>query len=88
MSILNNVQLKKVQLSSFNPVLTGKSRKQFFDEGPSKETTVEYSDFKINTYFVILDQLRLELEKRSEKYEHLLKNYNFFFKLTSDSDSD
>jgi hypothetical protein len=59
-----------------------KSRKQFFDEGPSKESTVEYSDFRVNTYFVILEQLRLELEKRNEKYVHLLKNYNFFFKLT------
>ncbi|CAI6358959.1 unnamed protein product [Macrosiphum euphorbiae] len=59
-----------------------KIRKQFFDEGPSKETTVEYSDFKVKTYFVILDQLRSQLEKRNEKYENLLKNYNFFFKLT------
>jgi len=33
-----------------------KIRKQFFDEGPSKEKTVEYSNFKVNTYFVILDQ--------------------------------
>jgi hypothetical protein len=30
-----------------------KIRKQFFDEGPSKETTVEYFNFKVNTYFVI-----------------------------------
>jgi len=59
-----------------------KIRKQFFDEGPSKETTVEYSHFKVNTYFVILDQLRSQLEKRNEKYENLLINYNFFFKLT------
>lgn len=28
-----------------------KIRKQFFDERPSKETTIEYSNFKINTYF-------------------------------------
>jgi hypothetical protein len=48
-----------------------KIRKQLFDEKPSKETTVEYSDFKINTYFVILDQLRSQLEKRNVKYENL-----------------
>lgn len=58
-----------------------KIRKQFFDEGTSKETTVEYSHFKVNTYFVILDQLRSQLEKRNEKYENLLKNYNFFFQI-------
>lgn len=59
-----------------------KIRKQFFDEGPFKETTVEYFHFKVNTYFVILDQLRSQLEKRNEKYKNLLINYNFFFKLT------
>ncbi|CAI6352559.1 unnamed protein product [Macrosiphum euphorbiae] len=52
------------------------------EKRPSKETTVEYSDFKVKTYFVVLDQLRSQLEKRNEKYENLLKNYNFFFKLT------
>jgi len=85
MSILNNVQLKKVQLSSFNPVLNSqKLENNFLMKDHLKNTiTVEYSDFRVNTYFVILDQLRLELEKRNEKYVHLLKNYNFFFKLTS-----
>lgn len=37
------------------------------------------TNFKVNTYFVILDQLKSELLRRKIAYDHLLKNYNFFF---------
>jgi len=40
------------------------------------------TNFKVNTYFVILDQLKSELLRRKIAYDNLLKNYYFFFKLS------
>jgi len=56
-----------------------KKIKKFSDDS-STENIV--TDFKVNTYFVILDQLKSELLKRKIAYDDLLKNYSFFFKLT------
>lgn len=44
--------------------------------------------FKSDTYFVMLDKLINELERRKESYDHLLENYKFFFKLTTLSVAD
>lgn len=48
-----------------------------FSDDHSTESIV--TNFKVNTYFVILDQLKSELLRRKNAYDHLLKNYNFFF---------
>jgi len=58
---------------------TKKKIKKFSDDS-STENIV--TNFKVNTYFVILDQLKSELLKRKIVYDNLLKNYYFFFKLT------
>jgi hypothetical protein len=33
-----------------------------------------FTDFKVNTYFAMLDQFKLELLKRKIAYNYLLKN--------------
>jgi len=53
---------------------------KIFSDDSSTENNV--TDFKINAYFVILDQLKSELLKRKIAYDSLLKNYSFLFKLT------
>ncbi|XP_060853423.1 zinc finger MYM-type protein 1 isoform X5 [Rhopalosiphum padi] len=61
---------------------TGKRQKKIkkFSDDSSMESIV--TNFKINTYFVILDQLKSELLRRKIAYDNLLKNYYFFFKIT------
>jgi len=49
---------------------------KIFSDNSSTENNV--TDFKINTYFVILDQLKSELLRKKIAYDSLLKNYSFF----------
>lgn len=57
-----------------------RKRKQFSDDSSTMNIITE---FKINTYFVILDQLKSELQKRKVAYDNVFSNYNFFFNLTT-----
>jgi len=59
-----------------NNCKTTKKKIKKFSDDSSTENIV--TDFKINTYFVILDQLKSELLKRKIAYDSLLKNYSFF----------
>lgn len=52
---------------------------KFSDE----DTILTKNAFQINTYYVSLDRLILELEKRKQFYNSLLEKYKFFFQLIS-----
>ncbi|KAL4120889.1 hypothetical protein QTP88_013500 [Uroleucon formosanum] len=58
--------------------------KRFFDEGSSEEQVFddEYENFKVNTYFMILDQIKSDLKKRKIAYDNLISNYIFFYHLS------
>ncbi|XP_060854953.1 uncharacterized protein LOC132932593 [Metopolophium dirhodum] len=61
-----------------------KKRKRFFDEGNGEEQVFddEYENFKVNTYFMILDQIKSDLEKIKIAYDNLTSKYNFFYHLS------
>lgn len=82
--------IEKTGIKDFkNNLKRQKKRKKFFDEGLSENMDVISAEiFKSDTYFVMLDKLINELEKRKESYDHLLENYKFFFKLTTLSVAD
>lgn len=59
-------------------------RKKFHDETDEDFSidTCPNTNFRINTYFVILDRLVSELKKRKVAYDQLLTKYTFIFQLT------
>lgn len=42
----------------------------------------ESAKFKVNTYFLIIDQIKTELEKIKMAYDDITSKFNFFFHLT------
>lgn len=58
-----------------------KKRKTFSDENVDYDTSNNDIHFKITTYFIILDRLKNELEKRKLAYDQLFKKNSFFFQL-------
>jgi len=56
-----------------------KKRKTFSDENVDYDASNNDINFKISTYFVILDRLKNELEKRKIAYDQLFEKYSFFF---------
>lgn len=42
----------------------------------------EFENFKVNTYFMILDQIKSDLENRKIAYDNLTSKYNFFYHLS------
>ncbi|KAE9529170.1 hypothetical protein AGLY_011966 [Aphis glycines] len=70
--------IEKCGISSLNTKANRKKkRKRFFDEGNSEENVIEdeFENFKVNTYFMILDQIKSDLEKRKIAYDNLTSNY-------------
>ncbi|XP_060859956.1 uncharacterized protein LOC132937141 isoform X2 [Metopolophium dirhodum] len=58
-----------------------KKRKTFSDENIDDEASNSDINYKISTYFVILDRIKNELEKRKIAYDQLFEKYSFFFQL-------
>jgi len=58
-----------------------KKRKTFSDENVDYDTSNNDKNFKITTYFVILERLKNELEKIKIAYDQLFEKYSFFFQL-------
>lgn len=89
-NILNLQQFKKTGIKDFkNNLKRQKKRKKIFDERLSENMDLISTEiFKSDSYFVMLDKLIKELEKRKESYDHLLENYKFFFKPTTLSVAD
>ena len=53
-------------------------RKPQFDEGEGKSITLEAKEnFKTNTYYFIIDRLKMELNKRCESYMFLSDKFHF-----------
>ncbi|XP_050064321.1 zinc finger MYM-type protein 1-like [Aphis gossypii] len=77
--------IEKCGISSLNTKPNRKKkRKRFFDEGNSEENVIEdeFENFKVNTYFMILDQIKSDLEKRKIAYDNLTSKYNFFYHMS------
>lgn len=53
-------------------LLNVRKKKLFFDDGHNEEQILDESEkFKVNTYFLIIDQIKTELEKRKMAYDDL-----------------
>ncbi|XP_060852987.1 zinc finger MYM-type protein 1-like isoform X2 [Rhopalosiphum padi] len=72
--------IEKCGIMNFRNTEKRQKKIKKFSDDSSMESIV--TNFKINTYFVILDQLKSELLRRKIAYNNLLKNYYFFFKIT------
>lgn len=66
-----------------------KKRKLQYDGSPGEEVHFDSREsLKVNTYFVILDKLDAELEKRKKSYENIKEKFSFLLKFTTLSSSE
>ncbi|KAL4085416.1 hypothetical protein QTP88_027275 [Uroleucon formosanum] len=66
-----------------------KKRKLQYDESPGEEVHFDSREsLKVNSYFVILDKLDAELEKRKKSYENIKEKFSFLLKFTTLSSSE
>jgi len=75
--------VEKCGISHFkNTTQRKKKQKLYFDDGHNEEQILDESEkFKVNTYFLIIDQIKTELEKRKIAYDDITSKYNFVFHL-------
>jgi hypothetical protein len=74
--------IEKCGFSSLNTNTKRKNkRKKFFGEGNSEEHVFEdeFENFKVNIHFMILEQIKSDLEKTKIAYDNLTSKYNFFY---------
>lgn len=73
--------IEKCGVSHFKTINQRKKKqKRFVDDDLSKEYIFnEFDNFKINTYFLILDQIKTELERRKIAYDNITNKNIFFF---------
>lgn len=59
-----------------------RKRKMFVNDDSDNDES-NATNFKVTTYWVILDKILSELEKRKKSYDELIKKYQFLFCLTT-----
>lgn len=71
------------EFNEFQQALNRSKTKKFkYDDGTSDTKFDGITNFKVNTYFVIIDTINNEMRKRLEKYDFIDKHFSYLIRLT------